>query len=323
MRYGRDCVGAAFRMARAGSDDRKFAGWLEEVAMYYRTLRCLCGEEDRWGGVDIIWKDGASWLELAEDYDPGEDLAACRELVAANDFSDPPFANDGSKLDEILYVVEHWSPRSSLTYSLELLKRLVKGLSSWKSGKEVEVNWARKDYKLREEFCEPLSRIVRSFLRREFERRIRRTRGAYEILSAIEEVYDEKVRSRGGLTFADFPLLLGGNDDPLARLEVEFRLDGQFRHWLLDEFQDTSLRQWQIIRPLAERITAVDKMLFETGTSSFFCVGDVKQAIYGWRGASAGNLHPGVGEGEETHPAVLQQIVSSVWVQKRLRSSLC
>jgi ATP-dependent exoDNAse (exonuclease V) beta subunit len=60
-----------------------------------------------------------------------------------------------------------------------------------------------------------------------------------------------------------------------------FRLDWRIEHLLLDEFQDTSLNQWQVIRPFARRI-AEDPV-----RRSFFCVGDVKQAIYGWRGGDA------------------------------------
>ena len=40
-------------------------------------------------------------------------------------------------------------------------------------------------------------------------------------------------------------------------------------HLLLDEFQDTSLQQWSVVRPFAEQVTAAG-----TGRS-FFCVGDV------------------------------------------------
>ncbi|MEM7231272.1 MAG: UvrD-helicase domain-containing protein [Planctomycetota bacterium] len=50
-------------------------------------------------------------------------------------------------------------------------------------------------------------------------------------------------------------------------------------HLLLDEFQDTSLVQWKVLEPLAEEILS-----YADGTRTFFCVGDVKQAIYGWRG---------------------------------------
>jgi len=61
---------------------------------------------------------------------------------------------------------------------------------------------------------------------------------------------------------------------------LAFRLDGWIDHLLLDEFQDTSLDQWHVVQPLAERITKDPK-------HSFFCVGDTKQAIYGWRGGNA------------------------------------
>lgn len=61
--------------------------------------------------------------------------------------------------------------------------------------------------------------------------------------------------------------------------EVYFRLDSTIGHVLLDEFQDTSLAEWNVIQPMAEEI------LSKSGNeSSFFCVGDGKQAIYGWRG---------------------------------------
>lgn len=63
--------------------------------------------------------------------------------------------------------------------------------------------------------------------------------------------------------------------------EVAFRLDAHLRHLLLDEFQDTAPGQWRVLRPFARRIVR------HGGRQSFFCVGDVKQAIYGWRGGVA------------------------------------
>lgn len=64
---------------------------------------------------------------------------------------------------------------------------------------------------------------------------------------------------------------------------LAFRLDGSIEHLLLDEFQDTSLAQWRVLEPLARRITQSKAK----SPRSFFCVGDVKQAIYGWRGGLA------------------------------------
>ena len=69
-------------------------------------------------------------------------------------------------------------------------------------------------------------------------------------------------------------------------------MDGAINHVLLDEFQDTSPVQWQVLRPLAMRVTdpetAKDQAQDERAVGqSFFCVGDTKQAIYGWRGGVA------------------------------------
>jgi len=58
--------------------------------------------------------------------------------------------------------------------------------------------------------------------------------------------------------------------------EAGLILGAQWRHMLIDEFQDTSREQWEVLRELAL------EALSQGG--SLFCVGDVKQAIYGWRG---------------------------------------
>ena len=60
-----------------------------------------------------------------------------------------------------------------------------------------------------------------------------------------------------------------------------FRLDSAIEHILLDEFQDTSILQYEILKPL------IDEILSGSGVSedgSFFFVGDVKQSIYRFRG---------------------------------------
>ncbi|MDD4357777.1 MAG: 3'-5' exonuclease, partial [Smithellaceae bacterium] len=54
-------------------------------------------------------------------------------------------------------------------------------------------------------------------------------------------------------------------------------------HLLIDEFQDTSEGDIQIMLPLIEEILSGPG---ERGERSFFAVGDWKQMIYGWRGAN-------------------------------------
>jgi ATP-dependent exoDNAse (exonuclease V) beta subunit len=67
-------------------------------------------------------------------------------------------------------------------------------------------------------------------------------------------------------------------DGPMVP-EAFCRLGGRLHHLLIDEFQDTSRAQWQAMQPLAEECLAKG--------GSLFYVGDVKQAIYGWRGGDA------------------------------------
>ncbi|WP_323716522.1 double-strand break repair helicase AddA [Paracoccus aminovorans] len=64
---------------------------------------------------------------------------------------------------------------------------------------------------------------------------------------------------------------------------VLFRLDGGIDHILVDEAQDTSPAQWQVIQRLTDEFTAGQGA--RDGTRSLFVVGDPKQSIYSFQGA--------------------------------------
>ena len=105
------------------------------------------------------------------------------------------------------------------------------------------------------------------------------------LLESFEAALVERKRESGAYRFEDLPLALAprsgaGLQMAERELEIWFRLDGKIDHLLLDEFQDTSPVQWRILAQLAEEIAADG-----TGERSFFCVGDVKQSIYGFRQA--------------------------------------
>ncbi|MBS4070042.1 MAG: UvrD-helicase domain-containing protein [Algoriphagus sp.] len=63
-----------------------------------------------------------------------------------------------------------------------------------------------------------------------------------------------------------------GNEAPF----IYEKIGNQYRHFLIDEFQDTSDFQWSSFRPLLENSLA-------SGNTNLL-VGDVKQSIYRWRG---------------------------------------
>ena len=62
------------------------------------------------------------------------------------------------------------------------------------------------------------------------------------------------------------------------------RIGEKFRHYFIDEFQDTSVLQWQNFIPLI--LNAVQSQVSHQ-TGSVLLVGDAKQSIYRWRGGKA------------------------------------
>ena len=113
------------------------------------------------------------------------------------------------------------------------------------------------------------------------------------LCEAVESQYDAAARRNGLLTFSDFTDCLARNEDESGKgshrlapkdwlLNLQFRLDSQFSHWALDEFQDTSTAQWDCLKALVE--AAVSDGADGSGERSVLAVGDLKQSIYRWRG---------------------------------------
>ena len=68
--------------------------------------------------------------------------------------------------------------------------------------------------------------------------------------------------------------LIGGNATPFIYEKVGNRFD----HFMIDEFQDTSVQQWNNFKPLLENAVAAQQDM------PALLVGDIKQSIYRWRG---------------------------------------
>ncbi|MDO5611966.1 MAG: double-strand break repair helicase AddA [Paracoccus sp. (in: a-proteobacteria)] len=85
----------------------------------------------------------------------------------------------------------------------------------------------------------------------------------------------------------DFDDLIGRTgrllSDPAMALWVLWRLDGGIDHILVDEAQDTSPGQWQVIRRLTTEFTSGQGARDTART--LFVVGDPKQSIYSFQGA--------------------------------------
>ena len=114
-----------------------------------------------------------------------------------------------------------------------------------------------------------------------------KTQAFRKLLDKHEDTYQRTLTSRGRFAFEDYANLLGSRllpktqSDPEAAAMLEwiyFRMDCKVTHWLLDEFQDTSTNQYDVLsRNLKEVMTDADN------ERSVFAVGDVKQSLYEWR----------------------------------------
>lgn len=111
------------------------------------------------------------------------------------------------------------------------------------------------------------------------------TTSSRELLDYYLNYLDVQKRQIREWTFDDVSRKLARwlSSDDMSTENLGFRLDFAIDHLLLDEFQDTSLIQWEVLRPFVESIDRRRKQ----DACSFFCVGDTKQAIYGWRGGIA------------------------------------
>ena len=95
----------------------------------------------------------------------------------------------------------------------------------------------------------------------------------YQLLTRVQTAYRQHKRDNSLLDFDDLERITA---NLLQNESVRERYrNAEFKHLLVDEFQDTNKLQWQIIQSLAD---------LEQG-GSLFVVGDPKQSIYQFRGA--------------------------------------
>ncbi len=112
-----------------------------------------------------------------------------------------------------------------------------------------------------------------------------RTRALLTIAKAVSDNYRREKRERGLLDYDDLvdktlDLLSDG-----ASGWVHFKLDRGIDHVLIDEAQDTSPRQWDIVERLIEEFTSGSGAR-DGIKRTIFAVGDEKQSIFSFQGAA-------------------------------------
>ncbi len=268
-------------LLRRNSRDRSDASALRSLQQDVETLHeQIAGpsKEVPWGDAQKIWPAPRTcrFLSAAPLAQAAEVFWAEVQRTQGGTLA-PGFRD---YLEQVVALAKHRGADAGLGSKLtKLVEYLGKG---WKFIKKDQAEFLRfgnfgrlrKDGSI-EAVCEAFRA---SLIGAELRSRLASSAALYRLLRRYEDIYQTTVRGTGALTFADVTEILTGHAGQLKD-DIAYRLDGRHKHWLLDEFQDTSRTQWAVLEPL------VSEVLMDSGDErTFFYVGDTKQSIYGWRG---------------------------------------
>jgi ATP-dependent helicase/nuclease subunit A len=112
------------------------------------------------------------------------------------------------------------------------------------------------------------------------------SRGVWRILAIVMAEHRRALDARALL---DFPGVLERAINLLKQMDEfarsRYRLESRYHHVLVDEFQDTSRAQWELVAQLVRSWSEGAGVSASAIPPSIFLVGDRKQSIYGFRDA--------------------------------------
>jgi len=179
------------------------------------------------------------------------------------------------------------SPDDQLAELAKIFLTSTGGIRTYKgfAGKEVKAHFPDLEAMLEVE----APRLIKAQRRVKTFCQIVETERLMVVAEQVINQYRNDKRNRGLLDFDD---LINRTGDLLTRKDarawVLYKLDLGIDHILLDEAQDTSPQQWQIIGALVDEFFSGESA--KVNRRTVFAVGDEKQSIYSFRGAEPRNF---------------------------------
>ena len=102
-----------------------------------------------------------------------------------------------------------------------------------------------------------------------------------DLYAKVQQLCDEQNMMLLSETKYILSEFIGHNDAPF----IYEKVGNRFEHFMIDEFQDTSVKEWENFLPLLQNAMA------QSEATSVLIVGDIKQSIYRWRGGDWKILH--------------------------------
>ena len=102
------------------------------------------------------------------------------------------------------------------------------------------------------------------------------------VINLVNQEIDVLKEEQNIVPISDFNKLINSEIKHQPTPFIYERLGERYRHFFIDEFQDTSLLQWQNLVPLINN--TITQQFQDGEQGSLMLVGDAKQSIYRWRG---------------------------------------
>jgi ATP-dependent exoDNAse (exonuclease V) beta subunit len=130
-----------------------------------------------------------------------------------------------------------------------------------------------------------LSKVYENLQRRGFYSAFLKNITPLSLLNTVDDQLAQIQQEQHILSISEFNKLVHEQIQGQPAPFIYERLGERYRHFFIDEFQDTSEMQWENLIPLIDNATSSEDLLGERG--SLMIVGDPKQSIYRWRGGKA------------------------------------
>ena len=264
-----------FKLATFGEEKKSVYGSIARLVQNQYELYQRAPDRSAWGDPARIWEDGAALLAppAAPDW-PAVFAALDAQADALRT------AGDRKAWDKFAAMLRGVENGADYEFGAKLNDRLYAAFVA-PDGDRASIPFGRGAIALLPETQTALAAAFAYIRHAALARQIVRTQGLHRLLAAYGREHRAHVARTGQLSFNDIAQLLAPASGPISagrRALLESRLDARYLHWLLDEFQDTSLVQWAVIENLLDEVVQNPD-----GDRTLFYVGDVKQAIYEWR----------------------------------------
>jgi ATP-dependent exoDNAse (exonuclease V) beta subunit len=165
--------------------------------------------------------------------------------------------------------------------------------AKWKQNFDTAPLWRKNDSPvqkarldtLRAELLPLFDRLREGMFGREFLLNALKNSAPFTVLGMLRLELEKLQKEEQLLPVAQFNSIISQELAEQPAPYIYERLGEKYRHYFIDEFQDTSLLQWKNLIPLIGNALQSEDEQGRRG--SLILVGDAKQAIYRWRGGRA------------------------------------